>query len=321
MKLLVLELSSRCDQRCVHCAIWEGPPAAGPALTLPERLKVVEEALAAGAREALLTGGEPLLSPDLWPIAARLRAGRARVLLSTNGMALAGHAEAAARLLHEVYVSLDGADAATHDGLRGPASFDRLAAGIEALRRFTPRPRIVLRSVVHGHNAGQLAETVESARRLGGDHISFLPIDVSSEAFGGAPAHRVSLVPAALQVNELRRVIDRLEAGGAFRDGFILESADKLRRLARHLDASGGRAPFERPRCDAPRWSSVVTADGRVKPCFFHAAVGDVREGLARRRASPDYRAALTRIEAPNDTCARCVCPKWRGSGWRQVFG
>jgi len=321
VRLLVLELSARCDQRCAHCAIWTGgAAAAGPALGLAERLRVVDDALAAGVREALLTGGEPLLSPDVWPVASRLRARGVRVMLSTTGMALERFAGEVARLVDEVYVSLDGADAATHDGLRGVASFTRVAAGIAALRRYARRPRVVARSVVQAGNVDQLAEIVTAARRLGADHVSFLPVDAFSDAFGGRPESRRALVPSDEQVRGLEAAIDRLEADGVCRDGFVLESADKLRRLARHLAASGGRVPFERPRCDAPRWSAVVTVDGRLKPCFFHAPVGDVREGVARGHRSWEYRAALRRIEAPNETCARCVCPKWRGSGWRQVF-
>jgi Fe-coproporphyrin III synthase len=315
VRLLVLELSAHCDQACVHCDIWRGASAAGPELGLGERLRVVDEALAEGAREALLTGGEPLLSADVWPVAARLRAGGARVMLCTNGMGLARHAVEAARLFHEVYVSLDGPDAVSHDGLRGNASFTRLAAGIAALRAQSPRPQIVARSVVHAGNVERIADTVSAARRLGADYLSFLPVDVSSAGFGGRPLARQTLVPSEAQVRRLEEVIDELGD-----DGFVLESGDKLRRLARHLAASAGRRAFERPRCDAPRWSAVVTADGRVKPCFFHAPVGDVRAGMRRTRRSPGYRAALERIEAPNDTCARCVCPKWRGPAWRRLF-
>jgi Fe-coproporphyrin III synthase len=320
LRMLVLELSDRCDQRCMHCSIWEGP-AAGPArLSLDERLKVVDDALAAGAREALLTGGEPLLSEDLWPVAARLRAGGARVLLSTNGMLLERYAAEAARLFHEVYISLDGADAATHDGLRGVASFARLVGGIAALRRESPRPLIVLRSTVHAGNIETLAETVATARGTGADHVSFLPLDASSAAFGGRPGARRALVPTAEQVRHLRATVEQLGADGRLGDGFVLESAARLQRLADHLDGSGGRRPFARPRCDAPRWSSVVTADGTVRPCFFHAPVGDVRRGLGPTRASTAYREALSRIDAPNDTCGRCVCPKWRGPAWREVL-
>jgi MoaA/NifB/PqqE/SkfB family radical SAM enzyme len=320
MRLLILELSDRCDQRCAHCSIWEGAGAHPASLTLTERLKVVDDALAAGAHEALLTGGEPLLSPDLWPVAARLRAGGARVMLATNGLRLERHAEEVARLVDEVYVSLDGADAATHDGLRGTASFARVIGGIDALRRLAPRPRIVIRSTVHAGNADQLAHTVDTARRSGADHVSFLPLDAHSSAFGGRPVDRRALVPSAEQVRHLYAIVDRLDSDGQLKDGFVLESAAKLRRMIAHLAASGGERGFDRPACDAPQWSSVVTSAGELRPCFFHAPVGDVRRGLVSMRRSPVYRAALAQIAAPNDTCARCVCPKRRGPAWRELF-
>src|SRR6185436_14762461 len=52
LRLLVLAVSDRCDQRCAHCQIWMGPEAGrAPSLTLEQRLAVVEEALAMGIEE------------------------------------------------------------------------------------------------------------------------------------------------------------------------------------------------------------------------------------------------------------------------------
>ncbi len=106
-------------------------------------------------------------------------------------------------------------------------------------------------------------------------------------------------------------------------DGFVVESRAKLQGLARHLRASAGQAEFARPDCDAPWWSAVVEADGSVRPCFFHEPVGDARDGLGAVLGSDEHRAALERIAAANDTCARCVCPKLRQpqSRWQRLFG
>jgi len=310
--LLIMAVADRCDQRCRHCQIWQGP-AGARSLTLEQRLQVAEEALAAGARAALLTGGEPLLSADLWPVAERLRAGGARLMLATNGMQLERWAPRVAALFDEVYLSLDGAGAVTHDEARGAAAFARVRAGVQALRARPARPRLVTRTTLHALNVGELEAIVESARELGADHASFLPIDVSSSAFGGAPAERAELVPSAAQLTELEAAIDRMEAGGAMADGFLLESAARLRALAGHLRASAGGGAFERPRCDAPWWSLVVEADGGVKPCFFHETVGHARDGLLAVRDSSDYARSLRGIRASNEVCERCVCPKWRG--------
>jgi Fe-coproporphyrin III synthase len=316
--LLVMAVADRCDQRCLHCSIWQGPGGAR-SLTLDERLRVADEALAAGARTALLTGGEPLLSADLWPVAERLRVGGARLLLATNGMQLERWAPRVAALFDEVYLSLDGAGAVTHDAARGAAAFERVRAGVQALRRLSPRTRVVTRTTLHALNVGELEAIVEAARDLGAHHASFLPLDASSAAFGGVPAGRANLVPGPDQVEELLAAVDRLAAKGVLTaepsggPPFVLESAQRLRELAAHLRASGGLGHFERPRCDAPWWSVVVEADGALRPCFFQDAAGDVREGLQAVRQSAGYVQALRDIRSTNEVCERCVCPKWRG--------
>jgi len=313
LRMLVLALADRCDQRCIHCDIWRGTAQAS--LTRDERLRVVDDAVSAGVDQALLTGGEPLLSADLWPVADRLAAGGARLLLATNGMLLAPHAAEVARRFAEVYVSLDGASPATHDRLRGVAAFERLAQGVAALRRASPRPMLVARCALHSGNLDELEAVVAGARSLGFDHASFLALDAHSTAFGGDPAARRALLPGAGQVGRFEAAIARLEARGELADGFVLEGPAKLRGLARHLEASAGRRAHERPACDAPWWSLVVDADGAVRPCFFHEPIGEAREGLTQLRTSDRYRAALAAIRAPNPTCQSCVCPKRAGVG------
>lgn len=311
LRLLVMAVADRCDQRCVHCQIWQGGSA--PSLTLRERLRVVDEALAAGVREALLTGGEPLLSADLWPVAARFHAGGARLMLATNGMLLGRYASQVSQLFDEVYVSLDGPNAAVHDAQRGVASFARVAEGIAVLRAAAPALPVIARCVLHAGSIDAFPETIDAARGLGCDHVSFLPLDASSDAFGGRLGERFRLLPSADQVARFQTAIDRLDDMGAFEDGFVAEKPDKLRRLARHLLASGGNGSFERPACDAPWWSSVVEADGSFRPCFFQPPVGDVRTGLRALRQGDGYRRALATIRGANETCTRCVCPKRRG--------
>jgi MoaA/NifB/PqqE/SkfB family radical SAM enzyme len=320
LELLVLAISDRCDQKCAHCQIWMGAGNGGRSLTPEERLRVVEDALAGGTRVFLVTGGEPLLSPYLWPLAERLRTAGAKLMLATNGMLLERHAAAVGGLFDEVYLSLDGASASTHDGLRGVPAFDRLRSGVAALRDASPKVLRVARSTLHAGNLHEFPAIVEAARRLEVHHVSFLPIDASSSAFGGDAALRRRLVPDAPGLRAFEAALDALEASGRS-DGFVLEPMPKLRRLARHLGASAGLIPFERPECDAPLWSSVVEADGSLRPCFFHEPVGDVRAGLAALRSSLEYRAALAMIRGPNPTCERCVCPKRRTPGWIAAIG
>jgi MoaA/NifB/PqqE/SkfB family radical SAM enzyme len=309
LRTLVIAVADRCDQRCLHCQIWSArdrPAGLGTA----ERLAVADDAIACGVEQVLLTGGEPLLSHDLWPVANRLRAAGVRLMLATNGMLLERHAVPVARLFAEVYVSLDAATAPAHDRLRGVAAFERLARGIAALRGCSAAVGIVARCTLHAGNLGELPAIVATARGLGFDHCSFLALDASSSAFGGDAELRRRLVPSPAQVAAFLEGVERMAAGGLLDDGFVLEDAAKLRRIGRQLAASAGQGRHERPACDAPWWSAVVEADGSVRPCFFHEPVGDARVGLAALRRSPRYEAALELVRSPNPICERCVCPK-----------
>jgi radical SAM protein with 4Fe4S-binding SPASM domain len=67
--------------------------------------------------------------------------------------------------------------------------------------------------------------------------------------------------------------------------------------------------------------SVVIEADGAVRPCFFHDAVGSVRHTTLRTLVEtnlPAFRAVLSM--ADNPVCERCVCSLkvgWRGAPWQ----
>ena len=64
LRLLVMHVSSRCDQACAHCSIWK-TKGKGEALGSEDRLRVLSEARSLGAQSVLFTGGEPFLCDHL----------------------------------------------------------------------------------------------------------------------------------------------------------------------------------------------------------------------------------------------------------------
>jgi MoaA/NifB/PqqE/SkfB family radical SAM enzyme len=96
---------------------------------------------------------------------------------------------------------------------------------------------------------------------------------------------------------------------------FVSESPEKLRRLVIHFQAQLGQAPWVAPMCNAPWVSTVIEADGTIRPCFFHRSVGRLNGGgLLKILNGPeaiDFRSNLRVSENP--TCRRCVCSlKWK---------
>ena len=310
LHVLVMHVSTRCDQTCGHCSIWR-PRGDTAEWGVDERLSLLREAQDLGARSVLFTGGEPLLCDHIETLARSARGLGMSVQIATTGLGLGRSRAWLGDAVDEVYVSFEGPES-IHDGIRGPRMFERLMAAIADLRTLSRRPLLVARSVVSRRNAVVLEDTVRAARSLGFDRISFLAIDTLSPAFGGAPAERQSWRPEDSDVTALKRSIERLAAAGEL-GAFVCEDARALEALVAQLEATPGERALRR--CNAPEWSSVVEADGTVRPCFFQPGIGIAKAGLGAARESRGYAAALKHLGPGNALCASCVCPKYRPSG------
>jgi len=64
-RVVAIMLTRRCDIACGHCSVVSGPDVRGPEPPLEDLLAAVRAAVAAGATAVQLTGGEPMLRPDV----------------------------------------------------------------------------------------------------------------------------------------------------------------------------------------------------------------------------------------------------------------
>jgi radical SAM enzyme (rSAM/lipoprotein system) len=135
LRYLFLEVTSRCNLRCLHCGSDCGREARADELSTDEWLAVVDRLAERFDRRELVlvvTGGEPLCRPGLDTILQRVQARGFSWGMVTNGWALTPRALDAllARGLASLTVSVDGL-APSHDWLRGvPGSFDRALGAI-----------------------------------------------------------------------------------------------------------------------------------------------------------------------------------------------
>ncbi len=312
LSLLVMHVSTRCDQTCGHCSIWRQGGKTARELDVAARETIIREAHSLGARTILFTGGEPLLCDHIGRLARVSRDLGLAVQIATNGLGLARAAHWLAVTAHEIYVSLDGPEP-IHDELRGTGMYARLVASVGVLAAMPVRPRLVARSVVSRRNAPALEQTVAAARLAGFDAISFLPIDTTSDAFGGDPGGRAVHALAGSEIEALRQEIERLARTGAL-GAYVVEDERKLLEMARFLGEAASVALA--PRCNAPEWSSVVEADGSIRPCFFQPRIPAAATATLRDvRKSVAYRESLQALGSGNRICASCVCPKHAATG------
>lgn len=314
LPIVVLMPHGSCNCRCVMCDIWKQNDAG-----LELSTELVEAQLASvaalGVERVVLSGGEALMHKNLEALFEALTRSGAKITLLSTGLLLAARADAIVRFCDELIVSLDGSPE-VHDAIRRvPRAFEKMRHGIAALRERGPM-RISGRCVLQRGNFADLPEIIDAAHTLGLDRISFLAADVSTDAFNrpetwdAERSTEVALERA--EVEAFRAIVERTITTHAadFAQGFVAESPDKLRRLPRYYGALLGLEPFPEVRCNAPWVSTVVEADGTVRPCFFHAPIGNVRHEelgaiLASDRAVR-FRAGLD--VATDPICRRCVC-------------
>lgn len=146
--MLRLSLTARCNLACPYC-LPDGQEPPG-LLNMEQRLQVIHAAVALGVHSLRLTGGEPLLHPELEALIRAVQPlrehGLREIALTSNGVLLS--AERARRLreagLDRLTLSLDGTTAASVAAMAGLADE---AAGARALNQ-------VLAAIEHARSAG-----------------------------------------------------------------------------------------------------------------------------------------------------------------------
>ncbi len=315
LPIVILMPHSACNCRCVMCDIWKGNHNVRQ-LSVRDVEGLLETLRRLGTQQVLMSGGEALLNPNFFQLCAILKKEGLRITLLSTGLLVERYADELLTLVDDIIVSLDG-DESLHDQIRNiPGAFRKLKEGVRLLHSRRPDYRITARTVVHRLNFHRLPAIVHAAVEMGLDQISFLPADVTSEAFNRAEPwdapRQHQILPAEEELPEVQAVIEALirDQRELFESGFIAESPEKLRKIGRYYTASYGLNPFPYKKCNAPWVSAVVEADGTVRPCFFLPPLGNIHEqtldSILNGPEATRFRKTLDVDE--NETCKRCVC-------------
>src|SRR6056297_1702984 len=136
-RLIFWELTKRCNLHCQHCRaeaddhIYEGE------MSTEQAEGLVDEIAAHYDPILVLTGGEPLYRDDLFTIAKYAGDRGLRTALATNGTMIDAPMAVQIREagFQRVAISIDGSDAAGHDGFRGiPGCFEEALRGAGHLK-------------------------------------------------------------------------------------------------------------------------------------------------------------------------------------------
>jgi Fe-coproporphyrin III synthase len=315
LPIVILMPHSACNCRCVMCDIWKDNKNLKQ-LTEEDITSLLGSLKKLGTQQVLMSGGEALLNPNFFRFCEILNQQQIKVVLLSTGLTLAKNAEKIVQHVQELIISLDG-DEKTHDKIRNiPNAFRQLKEGIQAIKLLKSEFRVTGRTVIHRLNFRRWPLIIEAAKEVGLDQISFLPADISSHAFNRevlwSEQRQHEILPGLEELSELKTILNELIEKNAvdFSNGFIVEQPEKLTKVYSYYAAFYQLNPFPLKKCNAPWVSVVVESDGTVRPCFFHAPMGNTREqsleAILNSDESVRFRKELD--TDMNSTCKKCVC-------------
>jgi Fe-coproporphyrin III synthase len=311
LPILIFYPTARCNSRCISCDWWQSDGKDD--LSFKEIETMVKQLPALGVRMVVFSGGEPLLRRDVYEIADLFREQNIKLYLLTAGLFLERDAEKIAGRFDQVTISLDGHTNVLYQKIRGVDALALVERGMKKLRGIAPHIPVRARSTLHRHNFRELPHLIDKARIMGLQQISFLSADVTSEAFGRmrGEASTQGLLLNESEIQEFAEIVETTLQSHAqeFETHFVAESPDKLRRLPRYYAAQLGLGAFPPISCNAPWVSAVIEADGAVRPCYFHNAVGNIREKGLRDLLRSEMNVFRSHLDVQeNQVCKKCVC-------------
>jgi radical SAM protein with 4Fe4S-binding SPASM domain len=286
-----LGVTLACNFACNHCYSSSGRRAKNE-LTLEEIERLVNQLADIGCCKLVLGGGEPFLRKELPEIVAYADARGVDCFVHTNASLV--RADVLARLAKTppagLAVSMDGADEASNDRIRGDGAFRKTLQGLALLREHWPHG-FNISVTVTPKNADATPELVRFAKEQGARVLLLRPA-----------------YPAGEAMSDSALVCDR--------DTFA-RAIDLARPVAKKLEVTldaphpheAGVPDFEGFGCVAARVVLGVDPKGNVTPCLnlskdFDA--GNVREKPLGElwRAGKSF--VLLRAQQPGPQCSRC---------------
>ena len=272
---LRISVTDRCNFRCRYCMprerFGEGhtflPRRAY--LSFDEIEKVVLACKPLGLEKVRITGGEPLLRPDLPDLVSKLSAAGVETALTTNASLLSDQADRLAEAgLDRVTVSLDALDPKIHAQMTDSnIPVEAVLDGIEAAVRAGLSPVKVNCVVQRGVNEGEISPLVRKFRGTGVT-VRFIEYMDVGRTNGW----------------QLGQVVPTADVIAYLKEEFELEPVDSQRpsdvaRRWAHSDGSGEVgfiSSVSEPFCgDCVR--ARLSADGRLHTCLFASGGHDLR--------------------------------------------
>jgi len=288
--VIVWNFTNVCNLRCRYCYQSAGRPAPDE-LSFEEKIDLVNQMVEAHVAFVAFSGGEPILGPRFWDVleyASRFF----HTSIASNGTLL-GNRDLVTRIAdcgaRNVFVSLDGTTAKSHDFIRGEGNFNRTIAGTKNLVA-NEHLKVGINMVVTKRNYDEVPKVLQLALDLGVNsfnHYNFIPTGRGKEDYDQdlTPEQREDLMNLLYEWHMDRqktglniistsptfaRVIYQRSKGKSA--GLSHYTADNVDHISGIIEYAGG--------CGAGRVYAAMQPNGLMSPCVFmpDVIIGDIRK-------------------------------------------
>lgn len=275
LPILLLWVTDQCNLNCRMCGDQWRSTSQRSRLSLAEINGIVRAAGRLKTMVISLTGGEPLLNPDIMAILGEIAAQGIAANICTNGTLLTPERvkELAATSLRSVSISLDGSTAEEHDRIRGRAgAFAKTIEGIRLLRENLPEVAVNINCTLTRENFRNLPKILSLAGRLGCRKVNLAPFHTNLQHRDRPKENFSDLLFSREELNSLTQELikSRLLAKDL---GLRLSSSTFLDHIPRFY-----AEPERWHQCYAGYASCAVSPWGDVSPCADLDSSLNIRE-------------------------------------------
>lgn len=254
LRNLQIELTDRCNERCIHCYLPNEKKDKGKTLTVEQIMYILHQYREMQGLKVVFSGGEILLHTDLFRILEECRRLNLMILLQSNLLSLTEDNLQKIKALNvfNVQVSLYSTDKHIHDMITGrKGSFEKTKRNLELL--VANDIPVMISCPVMQHNFPSVRSLHKYASELGVDvYFDFM---MMAECNGSKDNLAVRL-----DLNQTREMLQfHLESHPAF-----LDAIATARSLEEALSKKYAR---RRTMCDILSASLCIDSDGSIYPC------------------------------------------------------
>lgn len=284
----IVHIIQNCNSPCKMCDCWQTKEKIWhPAGDLK---KFFEKVKHLGAKAIMLSGGEPLLHPELRQIISDLKEIGLKVMLNTNALLLHKHLWIAELEIEQLVVSMDGYDSTTYQTYRGLNGYHIVWNNLELFQKKSPFTHIGIRTILNKHNYNKMDLIYEAIESRGMHSVGLSPADVSSVSFSRKninPEKEQALIslllPSEEQIFEFLR--DFTPQNSYYQT--IKQASEKglsswtpydfIRCMLFYLGVLKNEDKmFANRPCYFPYTSMVLDYNGDFRNCFYSSAFGNL---------------------------------------------